>query len=129
MLGGVGNDSYFVDNAADVVTENAGEGTAHVSTPASATPSPRVPRSRSCGRTPATGLTLTGNEFANTIVGGTGNDTLIGGGGNDTLNGGAGNDTLNGGAGNDSSTAAPAPTPWPVAPATTATTSTTPATW
>ena len=46
-------------------------------------------------------LTLTGNEFSHTIVGGAGNDTLIGGVGNDTLTGGAGNDTLNGGAGND----------------------------
>ena len=38
------------------------------------------------------GLSLTGNEFANTIAGGAGNDTLNGGAGNDTLNGGAGND-------------------------------------
>ena len=49
----------------------------------------------------ATGLTLTGNEFANTIVGNAGNDTLIGGAGNDTLNGGAGADTMAGGTGND----------------------------
>ena len=49
----------------------------------------------------ATGLILTGNEFANTIVGLSGNDTLNGGDGNDTLNGGDGNDALAGGNGND----------------------------
>ena len=35
---------------------------------------------------------LTGNEFANRLVGGTGNDTLNGGAGNNSLGGGAGND-------------------------------------
>ena len=49
----------------------------------------------------ATGLTLTGNEFNNLLVGLTGNDTLNGGDGNDALAGGDGNDTLNGGNGND----------------------------
>ena len=44
---------------------------------------------------------LTGNEFDNTIVGGTGNDTLIGGSGNDMLQGGAGADMLSGGIGAD----------------------------
>ena len=33
----------------------------------------------------STGLALTGNAFANTIVGGAGNDTLTGGDGDDTL--------------------------------------------
>ena len=49
----------------------------------------------------ATGLTLTGNELANTIFGDSGVDTLNGGGGNDTLDGKAGADTMDGGAGND----------------------------
>ncbi len=49
----------------------------------------------------ATGRTLTGNDRANNMAGGSGNDTLNGRGGNDTLNGRGGNDTLNGGDGND----------------------------
>jgi len=49
----------------------------------------------------AAGLTLTGNELNNTIVGGNGADTLDGGAGNDVLNAGAGNDVLIGGTGND----------------------------
>src|SRR6185312_13656740 len=49
----------------------------------------------------ATGLTLTGNEFNNTIIGNAGNDALFGGAGNDALNGNAGADTMTGGIGND----------------------------
>ncbi len=39
------------------------------------------------------GVKLTGNNLANTIIGGTGNDTLVGGGGGDSLVGGKGDDT------------------------------------
>ncbi|WP_338699118.1 VCBS domain-containing protein [Bradyrhizobium sp. 26S5] len=49
----------------------------------------------------ATGVILTGSNFADTISGGSGSDTLSGGSGADTLTGGAGNDTLTGGAGAD----------------------------
>jgi hypothetical protein len=45
--------------------------------------------------------TLTGNDLANTLIGGSGNDSITGGAGNDTLTGNAGNDVLNGGTGND----------------------------
>ena len=101
MTGGVGNDTYFVDNAADVVTENAGEGTrtrsyASVSYTLAATTQVETLRANT-----TTGVTLTGNAFSHTIVGGAGNDTLIGGAGNDILNGDAGADTMIGGAGND----------------------------
>ena len=44
---------------------------------------------------------LTGNEFANELVGKGGNDTLNGGGGNDILIGGAGDNTIRGGTGFD----------------------------
>ncbi len=47
------------------------------------------------------GLSIAGNNGANSLVGTAFADTLIGNGGNDTLTGGAGNDLLDGGAGND----------------------------
>ena len=88
MTGGTGNDTYTVDNAADVVIEAVGQGTDTVNASVSYT--------LAAGReienltaSVATGLSLTGNEFNNTITGGAGNDTLIGGAGNDTLTGGA----------------------------------------
>ncbi|WIU38523.1 M10 family metallopeptidase C-terminal domain-containing protein [Methylorubrum extorquens] len=44
---------------------------------------------------------LTGDDGANTLIGGAGNDQIEGLGGNDVLDGGAGQDVLLGGAGND----------------------------
>jgi T5SS/PEP-CTERM-associated repeat protein len=100
MIGGLGNDTYFVNNSSDVVTEAAGGGTdtvfASVNYSLSAGTAIEFLRANS-----AAGVKLTGNEFSHTIVGGAGNDTLIGGVGNDVLNGGAGNDTLTGGGGSN----------------------------
>ncbi|MDD5333965.1 MAG: hypothetical protein PHS32_09475 [Rhodoferax sp.] len=45
-----------------------------------------------------------GSQYADTLIGSTGNDTLYGQGGNDLLNGGDGNDQLYGNDGNDSIT-------------------------
>jgi Ca2+-binding RTX toxin-like protein len=52
----------------------------------------------------AAGITVTGNDLANTVTGEAGNDTIDGGIGNDSLVGAAGNDSLIGGAGADSIT-------------------------
>src|SRR5215813_4439114 len=100
MLGGQGDDTYVVDNAADVVTENPGEGTADTvkTTTATFVLGANLENLTFIG---AGNFTGTDNALPNTIVGGAGADTLTGGDGNDTLNGGVGNDTLNGGAGND----------------------------
>ncbi len=101
MSGGAGNDTYYVDNAVDKVFEAVGGGSdtvfAYVNYALQAGQEVEFLRANAG----ATGLTLTGNEFANTIVGLTGNDALNGGDGNDTLNGGDGNDALAGGNGND----------------------------
>jgi Ca2+-binding RTX toxin-like protein len=100
MTGGAGNDTYYVDNAGDQVIEAAGGGTDTVYATVNYTlaAGQEIETMRVSG---AAGLTLTGNEFKNTLYGGAGNDTLNGGAGNDTLSGGLGNDTLNGGAGMD----------------------------
>ncbi|AGS25817.1 beta strand repeat-containing protein [Rhizobium etli] len=90
LIGGLGNDTYVVVNAGDVVTENAGEGTDTVKTAlASYTLGANVENLVSTGTAAFAG---TGNELANAITGGVGADTLDGGAGSDTLTGGAGND-------------------------------------
>ena len=94
MAGGLGNDTYFVDNPGDVVTEAAGGGTDTVfaGVDYSLTSGSQIEFLRA--NAGAVGLSLTGNELANAIVGGTGNDTLTGAVGADTLTGGAGADTF-----------------------------------
>jgi Ca2+-binding RTX toxin-like protein len=100
MAGGFGNDTYLVDNALDVVNEAVGGGidTINASVSYTLAAGSEVEFLRGSG---TTSLTLTGNEFNNTVVGTAANDTLFGGAGNDTLNGGAGADTMAGGTGND----------------------------
>ncbi|MGO8012553.1 beta strand repeat-containing protein, partial [Rhizobium ruizarguesonis] len=99
LIGGAGNDTYIVDDLADVVTEAAEVGIDTVRTTLAAyTLGANV---ESLLYTGSGSFTGTGNALVNTITGGAGNDTLDGGTGNDTLIGGAGNDTLIGGAGSD----------------------------
>ncbi|MGM4905210.1 DUF4347 domain-containing protein [Tardiphaga sp. 866_E4_N2_1] len=100
LIGGIGNDVYIVDSVADVIVENAGEGTDAIQTALA---------SYTLGSNEVENLTYlgaatfagTGNALANLLTGGVGNDTLDGGAGNDTLDGGLGADTLIGGIGND----------------------------
>ena len=69
MAGGSGNDIYYVDNAGDQVIEAAGGGSDTVYASVDYTLAP-ARRSSSCGpygSTPAS--TLTGNEFANALLG------------------------------------------------------------
>jgi len=89
MEGGAGNDSYVVDNAADLVTETGGNGTDSVATSVSLSLTANVENASVTG---TDGLALTGNGLANTLTGNDGNDTLDGGAGVDTLVGGAGDD-------------------------------------
>ncbi|WP_291926973.1 calcium-binding protein [Limnohabitans sp.] len=98
MTGGAGNDTYIVDNAGDVVTEAANEGTDTVQSSVNYT------LGNNLENLTLTGMATsgTGNELANTITGNGNSDSLSGGAGNDTLTGGIGNDTLDGGTGNDS---------------------------
>jgi FG-GAP-like repeat/RTX calcium-binding nonapeptide repeat (4 copies) len=92
MVGGIGNDTYTVDSASDVIIEIANEGTdAAIVFANNYTLAPNV-ENGTAGLT--TGQTLTGNGLANTLVGNTGDDILDGGGGLDQLAGDGGYDTF-----------------------------------
>jgi Ca2+-binding RTX toxin-like protein len=98
LIGGAGNDAYTVDNAGDVVTELAGEGTDTVSSSVTYTLAAQVENLTLTGNS---AIHATGNALDNVLSGNSGNNTLTGGAGNDTLNGGAGTDTMRGGTGDD----------------------------
>lgn len=107
LIGGLGNDTYIVNEAGDLVVEAVGEGVDLVkSTLTDYTLTEQVENLLLIGNA----VTGTGNSLANTITGnaannildgGDGDDSLLGGLGNDKLTGGLGTDTLTGGAGID----------------------------
>src|SRR5204862_6736867 len=88
LVGGLGNDTYTVDDVADVTTELASAGVDTVLANVTWTLATNLEN-----------LTLTGTSAIN----GTGNaaaNALAGNGADNVLNGGAGADTMSGGAGN-----------------------------
>jgi Ca2+-binding RTX toxin-like protein len=103
MTGSTGNDTYVADNAGDVVTELANEGTDLVQSWITYTLGANVENLTLTGTAAinGTGNTLNnliiGNGAANILTGLNGNDTLTGGTGNDTylFNTGDGTDTIN----------------------------------
>jgi len=98
MIGGAGNDTYVVDNAGDVVTENASEGTDLVQSSVTYTLGTNVENLTLTGSTAING---TGTALDNILIGNSANNTLTGLAGNDTIDGGGGNDTMVGGTGDD----------------------------
>ena len=91
MVGGAGNDIYFVDNVGDIVFEDPNEGTDAVFSTVNYTLTANVETLVLQG----TGnLSGTGNALDNTLHGNAGNNTLNGGAGADMLVGNAGNDTF-----------------------------------
>jgi Ca2+-binding RTX toxin-like protein len=90
LVGGAGDDTYRVDNAGDVVTEAAGEGTDEVQSSISYTLGASLERLSLTGSAAINGA---GNEFDNRLTGNGAANTLDGGGGADNLYGGAGDDT------------------------------------
>jgi Ca2+-binding RTX toxin-like protein len=91
MLGGAGNDTYFVDNAGDGVVENPGEGSDAVFSTVGYGLTANVETLVLQGSGNING---TGNTLANAIFGNSGVNTLDGGGGGDTLSGSTGNDVF-----------------------------------
>lgn len=99
LQGGMGNDVYLVDNAADAVIEQPGQGTDEVRTTlASFVLGAHLENLTYTGTGVFAG---TGNGENNVITGGANADTLNGEDGGDTLNGGGGDDILIGGLGAD----------------------------
>ena len=102
LVGGTGDDTYRIDRV-DTIVENAGEGTDAVYTSVDFTLAAglEVETLGASDVAATSALHLTGNEFAQQLIGNAGNNVLDGRGGADAMIGGAGNDLLNGGAGND----------------------------
>jgi Ca2+-binding RTX toxin-like protein len=92
MIGGLGNDIYFVDNNFDQVIENPGEGTMDtVYTTTTYVLGNNVEFLYLTGSTNISGF---GNSVANVIQGNSGDNVLNGRQGVDTLAGNAGNDVF-----------------------------------
>lgn len=105
--GGLGNDTFLVDDATLTLVETAGAGTDTVQTTTRHALAEHIENLTLIGASDATGIgndadnTLTGSSGSNRLGAGTGDDTLVGGLGNDTLYGSGGNDSLSGGDGDD----------------------------
>ncbi|MFM7469489.1 MAG: beta strand repeat-containing protein, partial [Vampirovibrionales bacterium] len=83
MVGGLGDDTYVVNNTGDVVTENASEGTDEVRLAGNFNYT-LGSNLENLTNTTSTGRILTGNALNNLITSGTGIDTMVGGLGDDT---------------------------------------------
>src|SRR5438067_5976010 len=99
MVGGSGDDLYFVDNAGDTIVEVQNEGLDEARTTVSYTLPDWVNdltllAGAFNGSGNATDNVITGNSAANSLNGADGADTLSGGGGTDTLTGGSGADNF-----------------------------------
>ena len=118
LIGGAGDDTYFVDNAGDIVDEFSDGGDGIDTVVSSELSVDLADTTHFLGDIENITLTggailnatgnglnnvINGNAATNVLSGGAGSDTLNGDAGNDRLNGGAGDDTLNGGAGADNS--------------------------
>ncbi|WP_260415092.1 calcium-binding protein [Pseudomonas cichorii] len=88
MIGGLGNDTYFVDNAGDVVMEDADAGNDKVISTVDYSLAANVEILTLSG----SAMNATGNAQANELFGNEHDNRLYGGAGDDFLQGGKGND-------------------------------------
>src|SRR6185312_16053270 len=98
LVGGLGNDRYYID-LSDAIVENPGGGIDSIFLSDGSFVLPDAIENLALFST--ADVTATGNAADNNLSAGGGNNLLSGLGGNDTLGGGSGNDTLIGGAGDD----------------------------
>ncbi len=95
MSGGAGDDTYYVDNAADIVDDKAGNGLDKViaSTTYALSATAEIEQMQTINASATNALNLTGNDFVQSMLGNAGNNRLDGKGGADTMNGLFGDDT------------------------------------
>ena len=98
LEGGNGDDIYVLDDAGDVVIEQANGGTDTVRSTVNHTLGVAVEHLALLGTAALAGI---GNALDNRITGNSGANTLFGGAGSDVLDGGAGADVISGGVGFD----------------------------
>jgi trimeric autotransporter adhesin len=91
LIGGLGDDTYVIDNAGVTVTEKAAEGTDTVNASINYILGDNLENLTLTG----TAISGTGNGLDNTITGNASDNTIDGGVGADTMIGGVGNDTYN----------------------------------
>ncbi|MBW8882111.1 MAG: calcium-binding protein, partial [Asticcacaulis sp.] len=107
MAGGIGDDTYYVDNAGDQVQENANAGNDVTISTITYQLTANVENLILRGEGAIDGLgnelnnRIFGNDAGNHLYGGAGSDDLRGMGGNDFLNGNSGADLMLGGLGDD----------------------------
>ncbi|SOB96080.1 calcium-binding protein, partial [Stappia indica] len=94
MIGGLGNDTYIVDNVGDTVVELVGQGTDTVISSVSFELWRSSQHIENLTLTGSADLFGTGNIQANMMQGNSGNNWLDGAQGNDILTGGSGADTF-----------------------------------
>jgi Ca2+-binding RTX toxin-like protein len=90
MTGGLGDDTYYVDNAGDSVVEANNGGTDQVISSVGYSLSQFVENLTLTG---AANINMNGNALGNTLVGNSGNNIIDGMAGADVMSGGTGNDT------------------------------------